>query len=89
MRKVGNYPNVTKYIQLVEYLFIREMLLHFPAITVKMTTAVYSHVFVLEGNIGRINQLRWSAMGIILLSGIEGRKEGTAAYLLECCAVEN
>jgi hypothetical protein len=62
-------PKVVEYIQLVEGLFIGEILSHFQATFDGENTAVYSHVFVHDGDIRPvrralgINQLRWPAIG--------------------------
>jgi acid phosphatase len=86
-------PNVVEYIQLVEGLFIGEILSHFQAIIDGKTSTVYSHVFVHDGDIGPvlgalgISQLRWPAMGSNIAFEIwrtEGRESGLFARVLYC-----
>jgi acid phosphatase len=61
-------PYVTKYIQVVEGLFIGEIVAHLQAVLDGSSTLDYSHVFVHDGDIGPIlgalgiNALRWPAM---------------------------
>ncbi|KAJ5455607.1 uncharacterized protein N7458_003871 [Penicillium daleae] len=61
-------PYVTKYIQVVEGLFIGEIVAHLQAVQDGKSTLDYSHVFVHDGDIGPIlgalgiNALRWPAM---------------------------
>ena len=63
-----NNANATEYIQLVEGLFIGEILAHFKAVIAGTTSTVYSHTFVHDGDIGPIlgalgiTALRWPAM---------------------------
>lgn len=63
-----NNPNVVEYIQLVQGLFIGEILTHFQEVAAKKTSTVYSHTFIHDNDLGPvlgalgINQLRWPAM---------------------------
>jgi len=86
-------PKVVEYIQLVEGLFIGEIISHFQSIIDGRISTVYSHVFVHDGDIGPvlgalgINQLRWPAMGSNIAFEIwrtEGTKSGLFARVLYC-----
>lgn len=61
-------PYVTKYIQVVEGLFIGEILARFQAVQNGTSSVDYSHIFVHDGDIGPIlgslgiKALRWPAM---------------------------
>ena len=61
-------PDVTLYIQLVEGLFIGEILNRFEAVANGISKLSYEHVFVHDGDIGPIlgalgiNELRWPGM---------------------------
>ena len=88
-----NNANAKEYIQLVEGLFIGEILSHFQAIIDGKTSTVYSHVFVHDGDIGPvlgalgINQLRWPAMGSNIAFEIwrtEGRESALFSRVLYC-----
>ena len=62
-------PQATLYIQLVEGLFIGEILNRFEAVANGTSQLAYEHVFIHDGDIGPIlgalgiNELRWPAMG--------------------------
>lgn len=62
-------PYVVKYIQLVEGLFIGEIISRLQAVQKGTATADYSHIFIHDGDIGPIlgslgiKMLRWPAMG--------------------------
>ncbi|KAH8705230.1 putative histidine acid phosphatase [Talaromyces proteolyticus] len=61
-------PDVVKYIQVVEGLFIGEIVSHLQAVLDRKSTFDYSHIFIHDGDIGPvlgalgINALRWPAM---------------------------
>ncbi|PYH49352.1 histidine acid phosphatase [Aspergillus saccharolyticus JOP 1030-1] len=61
--------NATRYIQLVEGLFIGEVVQHLEAVAKGTSTLVYSHSFVHDGDLGPvlgalgIKALRWPGMG--------------------------
>ncbi|RAL08898.1 histidine phosphatase family protein [Aspergillus homomorphus CBS 101889] len=61
--------NATRYIQLVEGLFIGEIVRHLEAVAENTSTLVYSHNFVHDGDLGPIlgalgiKALRWPGMG--------------------------
>ncbi|KAJ5591950.1 uncharacterized protein N7459_002319 [Penicillium hispanicum] len=62
-------PYVTKYIQVVEGLFIGEILARLEAVQNGTSSLDYSHIFIHDGDLGPIlgslgiNALRWPAMG--------------------------
>lgn len=62
-------PNVVEYIQLVQGLFIGEILSRFQDVAHGKSSTVYSHAFIHDNDMGPvlgalgINQLRWPAMG--------------------------
>ncbi|KAJ5933633.1 hypothetical protein N7454_005962 [Penicillium verhagenii] len=62
-------PDVVKYIQVVEGLFIGEIVTHLQAVLNGKSTLDYSHIFIHDGDLGPvlgalgINALRWPAMG--------------------------
>lgn len=62
-------PNVTEYIQVVEGLFIGEIVSRLEAVQQGKSNLVYSHIFIHDGDIGPvlgalgITALRWPAMG--------------------------
>ncbi|PYH98080.1 phosphoglycerate mutase-like protein [Aspergillus ellipticus CBS 707.79] len=64
-----NNANATRYIQLVEGLFIGEIVQHLEAVQQGTSELVYSHNFVHDGDLGPIlgalgiNALRWPGMG--------------------------
>ena len=64
-----NNPDVVEYIQLVQGLFIGEILSRFQDVANGKSSTVYSHVFIHDNDMGPvlgalgINQLRWPAMG--------------------------
>ncbi|KAG0651956.1 hypothetical protein D0Z07_0791 [Hyphodiscus hymeniophilus] len=86
-------PKVQEYIQLVQGVFIGEILSHFQAIIDGKTSLVYSHIFVHDGDIGPvlgalgITQLRWPAMASNIAFEIwrtEGRESALFARVLYC-----
>ncbi|KAJ5157726.1 uncharacterized protein N7482_008826 [Penicillium canariense] len=62
-------PYATKYIRVVEGLFIGEIIAHLQAVQDESSSLDYSHTFIHDGDIGPIlgslgiNALRWPAMG--------------------------
>lgn len=62
-------PDVVKYIQVVEGLFIGEVISRFQAVIDGKSTVDYSHIFIHDGDLGPvlgalgIDALRWPAMG--------------------------
>jgi len=61
-------PFVTEYIQVVEGLFIREIIIRLQAVQNRASSIDYTHIFIHDGDIGPIlgalgiNGLRWPAM---------------------------
>ena len=83
-------PNATLYIQLVEGLFIGEIVNHLRDVAAGNSTLKYSHVFIHDGDIGPvlgalgINQLRWPAMGSNIAFEVWETNHGLYSRVLYC-----
>ncbi|GLI78278.1 hypothetical protein PoHVEF18_006587 [Penicillium ochrochloron] len=80
-------PYVTKYIQVVEGLFIGEIVAHLQAVLDGSSTLDYSHTFIHDGDIGPIlgalgiNVLRWPAMASNVAFEVwKTHEKGSASY---------